>query len=93
MDGRKSTPGKAKGVFKSRATKRLKREKGTNRNSRKSQRGQIGKPSVSTLNGLKETRYSIAEPDISFSRSPFVDCASTVPWARSKHASFPLVSI
>ena len=38
-------------------------------------------------------RYSTAEPDISFSRSPFVYWTSYVPWAKSKHASFPLASM
>ena len=41
----------------------------------------------------REKRYSTAEPDISFSRSPFVYWTSYVPWAKSKHASFPLASM
>lgn len=41
----------------------------------------------------REKRYSTAEPDISFSRSPFVYWTSYVPWAKSKHASFPPASM
>ena len=41
----------------------------------------------------REKRYSTGEPDISFSRCPFVYWTSYVPWAKSKHASFPLASM